>query len=161
MKFRLLIVLCIGIAFVGCTATKLVNIAYSPNKLTEKQARSYIEEMHYATMYTRNFGVVGQVGHAPKTLNITDESIKATYERIIESKYAINSNIETIIKICYFKQITSIDLGKDDNISPYQIFSVQIQTRSGIYYQGCNSEALAKNYIDAIEYFRQKSQLNN
>jgi hypothetical protein len=142
---------------------KFIAVNYKAAQLTEQEARSYIYEMHYASgfYYDRNWSSWIK-GRSPNRLEITNIAIMAGYDDDVksESRYRFepSSNILSNLQILYFKQIESIILQREIRHTKYQFFVVVVKTRSGEYTQFCNSETLAKNYVDAIEYFKKKAK---
>jgi hypothetical protein len=129
-------------------------LSYSPIKLTEKEAKMYIEEMYYQGIQRNCTNV-----------EITNEYLKATFEvvgsaggfeRVIMGTTP-NAVATKSVDFILFKQINNIILNKGQNYHHLKgVYGIQIITRTATYKVVCKNESLAKNFIDAIEYYRNK-----
>lgn len=125
---------------------------YKPNTITEKDARIYIEELYY-------HGIPQKV----IDLEITDERIKATFSyitQIRDSRYASSNSIANQkVEILPYSSIQSIKLtecieGKRCNVACY----IDIVTRVDNLKIYCKNKQVARNFIDALEYFKTKTR---
>jgi len=129
-------------------------LSYAPEKITEKEAKMYIEEMYYQGIQRNCTNV-----------EITNEYLKATfevvgsaggYEKVIKGTMP-NAVATNTVDFISFKQINNIILNKGQNYPHLKgEYFIQIITRTATYKLFCKNESLAKNFIDAIEYYRKK-----
>lgn len=148
MKPVLSIVLYLLIVSIGCKSPYVVS-NHSPQQLTEKQAKSFVEEMYYQGIPQKCTNV-----------EISNESIKATFDyatsvrdyKMGTSNSFADKNVESI----FFKQIQAVTLNTGQTSSTKGKYVVAIATRTNNYLFNCTNQSLARNFIDALEYYRRK-----
>jgi hypothetical protein len=161
--FKLFLIGSFVSTFASC-ANRFFVIDYKAAQLTEQEAKTYIEEMYFAKAFYYDPWYWWREGRSPNKFEITNTAIMAGYDNVITTenryRFSSSSNVVSNLEILYFKQIESIILKRETEHTKHKVYVVVVKTRSGEYTQICNSETLAKNYIDALEYFKRKAKTN-
>jgi hypothetical protein len=133
---RFLVAFSLVIAFESCV---LFPSFYRVTKLAEKEAFVYIQQMHDSAILLKTSGITANVDNCPNKLKLPYHPYAIVYG-------------DSDILIAKFLDIKGVLLLKNRSHG-HSIFKVVVKTLRSKYTLSCKSESLAKNYIDAIEYF--------